>query len=243
NTTGSALVYSTYLGGSGSDSGRGIAVDGTGNAYVTGGTNSTDFPTTPGAFQPTFGGFYDVFVTKLNTTGSALVYSTYLGGSRFETGLAIAVDGTGNAYVTGFNEFADFPTTPEAFQPTPGGVINVFIAKITDGPVGPNIEVKPLIVNFGSVKLGKSKIKSFHIRNVGDAELEITGISGVIPPFMLEEPQPPFTVAPGEEEEVMLHFMPTTRGKARQTIVIESNDPDQPEVELTLQGKGKGKRR
>ena len=78
------LVYSTYLGGSGDDRGQGIAVDAAGNAYVTGFTVSTDFPTTLGAFQTTFGGAVDgvdAFVTKLNPTGSALVYSTYLGGS------------------------------------------------------------------------------------------------------------------------------------------------------------------
>ena len=89
NPTGSALVYSTYLGGSGNDDGYGIAVDSAGNAYVTGATGSTDFPTTPGAFQTTCNGGnycakYDAFVSKLNPTGSALVYSTYLGGNSYE---------------------------------------------------------------------------------------------------------------------------------------------------------------
>ena len=82
NPTGTALVYSTYLGGTGEDYGSGIAVDTAGNAYVTGTTYSTDFPTTAGAFQTTFGGGNaDAFVTKLNPTGTALVYSTYLGGT------------------------------------------------------------------------------------------------------------------------------------------------------------------
>ena len=81
NATGSGLVYSTYLGGSGKDKGQGIAVDAAGNAYVTGTTASTNFPTTPAAFQPTFSGGDDAFVTKLNAAGSALVYSTYLGGT------------------------------------------------------------------------------------------------------------------------------------------------------------------
>jgi hypothetical protein len=82
NASGSGLVYSTYIGGSSDDFGYGIAVDGSGNAYVTGYTNSTDYDVTPGAFQTTYGGgFYDVFVTKLNASGSGLVYSTYIGGS------------------------------------------------------------------------------------------------------------------------------------------------------------------
>jgi Bacterial Ig-like domain (group 3)/Beta-propeller repeat len=114
NTTGSALVYSTHLGGNGSDLGNGIAVDSAGNAYVTGRTFSTDFPTTPGAFQTIGSG--DAFVTKINTTGSALVYSTYLGGSMSDSGNGIAVDSAGNAYVTGSTDSNDFPTTPGAFQ-------------------------------------------------------------------------------------------------------------------------------
>ena len=80
NPAGSALVYSTYLGGSGDDFGQGIAVDSSGNAYVTGSTYSTDFPTA-NPLQAVFGGGIDAFVAKLNPTGSALVYSTYLGGS------------------------------------------------------------------------------------------------------------------------------------------------------------------
>src|SRR5439155_19485321 len=84
NPSGSALVYSTFLGGSAFDEGLGIAVDAAGNACVTGDTDSSNFPTTAGAFQTTLDGFLGAFVTKLNPTGSALVYSTYLGGSSFD---------------------------------------------------------------------------------------------------------------------------------------------------------------
>src|SRR5206468_9212110 len=99
--TGSALVYSTYLRGSNDDRAWAIAVDAAGNAYVTGLTSSSDFPTTPGAFQTSYGGGYsDAFVTQLNPAGSALLYSTYLGGSGDDRGYGIAVD-TLNAYVTG----------------------------------------------------------------------------------------------------------------------------------------------
>src|SRR5262249_7374857 len=101
NNTGSARVYSTYLGGNLLDICEGIAVDGAGNAYVTGYTRSTNFPTT-GPMQASHGGgFYDAFVTKLNNTGSTRLYSTYLGGSGDDVGQGIAVDGAGNAYVTG----------------------------------------------------------------------------------------------------------------------------------------------
>lgn len=127
NTTGSALVYSTYLGGSGYDLGYGIAADGTGSAYVTGYTDSTDFPTA-NAFQPNFGGTYDAFVTKITPSGSALVYSTFLGGSSGEVGAGIAVDSSSNAYVTGYTSSSDFPTA-NPFQATYGGNNDGFLTK------------------------------------------------------------------------------------------------------------------
>jgi len=92
------LFYSTYLGGSNSDVGGGIAVDAAGNAYVSGNTASTNFPTTSGAFRTTNSGDLDAFVAKLNSTGSALVYSTYLGGGGEDSASSIAVDAAGNAY-------------------------------------------------------------------------------------------------------------------------------------------------
>ncbi len=127
------LIYSTYLGGSGSDQGQGIAVDSLGSAYVTGFTNSTDFPTL-NASQPVYGGSGDAFVSKLNPTGSALVYSTYLGGSGGDSGYGIAVDNTGNVYVTGNTSSLDFPVTPGAFQTTfdNGGIAttDAFVTKL-----------------------------------------------------------------------------------------------------------------
>ena len=114
--TGSALVYSTFLGGSTDAQAIDVAVDGAGNAYLTGVTSATDFPTTAGAFRVTRSGQDDAFVTALNATGSALVYSTYLGGSSLEHGRGIAVDAAGHAYVIGGTTSADFPTTPGAVQ-------------------------------------------------------------------------------------------------------------------------------
>jgi len=145
---GSALVYSTYLGGNGSDWGNGIAVDAAGNAYVTGTTSWTTFPTTPDAFQPQFGGGSGVngtdgFFTKLNPTGSALVYSTYLGGNDLDSGLGIAVDASGNAYVTGGTNSTNFPTTAGAYQPALSGVCcsrpasDAFVAKFVDNTPPP----------------------------------------------------------------------------------------------------------
>ncbi|HZF39194.1 MAG TPA: SBBP repeat-containing protein [Blastocatellia bacterium] len=130
NQTGSALVYSTYLGGGDDDSGEGIAVRG-GMAYVTGTTASPNFPTTAGAFRTTLASI-DVFVSKLNRTGSALIYSTYLGGDDVETGLEIALDAFGNAYVTGSTESLNFPVTAGAPQSTFGGIIDTFVSKLNE---------------------------------------------------------------------------------------------------------------
>jgi hypothetical protein len=129
NATGSALVYSTFLGG-GDDTANGITVDGTGNAYVAGSTTSANFPTTVGAFQTTFGGGSDAFVTKLNATGTALVYSSFLGGTGTDVASGIAVDGAGNAYLTG-SAGAAFPTTAGSFGTLyGGGASNAFVAKV-----------------------------------------------------------------------------------------------------------------
>lgn len=118
NSTGTALDYSTYLGGSGSSTIKGIALDASNIAYVTGNTSASDFPTTQGAFQSSnkASTTQTGFVTKINSAGSGLVYSTYLGGSTQDQLNGIAVDSNGNAYVVGGSLSTDFPTTPGAFQ-------------------------------------------------------------------------------------------------------------------------------
>jgi uncharacterized protein (TIGR03437 family) len=117
NAQGSALVYSTFLGGVNDDQASAIALDSSGNVYVTGQTSSINFPTTTGAYQTARAGAtnnsnYDAFVTKINAAGSALVYSTYLGGSSTDTAAGIAVDGSGAAYIAGSTQSRDFPVVP-----------------------------------------------------------------------------------------------------------------------------------
>jgi hypothetical protein len=130
NASGSGLVYSTFLGGSGEDGGYAIALDGAGAATVTGRTVSTDFPTTPGAFDPSYNGVQDAFVTRLNASGSALLYSTFLGGSSWDEGWDIAVDASGAATVTGWTSSSNFPTTPGAFDPSFNGVQDAFVTRL-----------------------------------------------------------------------------------------------------------------
>ncbi len=127
NPQGTALVYSTYIGGAGNEYGFGIAVDSQGNAYLTGQVDP-GYPTTPGAFQPTVTG-YSAAATKLNAAGNALVYSTFLSGSQGDLGNGIAVDSNGNAYVTGFTN-GNFPITANASQSVYGGGTDAFITKV-----------------------------------------------------------------------------------------------------------------
>jgi hypothetical protein len=150
--TGTNLVYLTYLGGSGDDFVSSVAVDAAGNAFVTGFTDSPNFPTTTNALQHAIGGTLnkrtkaypgDAFVAELNPSGSGLVYSTFLGGSGLEAGYGIAVDASDNAYVTGITGSTNFPTTNAlAFQLTGwtnpalnflAGTNNAFVAEIGAG--------------------------------------------------------------------------------------------------------------
>jgi hypothetical protein len=121
------LVYSTYIGGGGEDNGSGIVVDATG-IYVAGLTVSFDYPMGGTPFQGAIAGDYDAYVTKLNPEGSALIYSTYLGGTSTDYGLALAVDGSGNAYVTGLTASTDFPTAGTPFQNSNGGGFDAYLA-------------------------------------------------------------------------------------------------------------------
>ncbi|MDQ2831241.1 MAG: SBBP repeat-containing protein, partial [Chloroflexota bacterium] len=130
NPSGSALVYSTYLGGNGIDAGYGIAVTRAGDAYVTGSTTSTNFPTTTGAYTTTNSGGADAFVSKLGAAGNGLLYSTYLGGGSDDTGYGIAANSTG-AYVTGQTYSSNFPTTTGAADGANSGSSSAFVARIT----------------------------------------------------------------------------------------------------------------
>ncbi|MFN2510104.1 MAG: SBBP repeat-containing protein [Pyrinomonadaceae bacterium] len=124
------LIYSTFLGGTNGEQGLGIAVDAQGSAYLTGSTTSMDFPLA-GEFQNTLDSFGDVFVVKLNPAGTALIYSTYLGGDSDEIGNAIAVDSQGSAYVVGATFSSTFPRTPGAFQDAKDGSTDSFVTKLS----------------------------------------------------------------------------------------------------------------
>lgn len=147
---GQSLVYSTYIGGTATETGAAIAVGKDGSAYVAGQTDSADFPTLGDPFQPASTGGADGFLVKVNPAGSAFSYASFLGGSGADAASAVAVDKDGNAYVAGSTSSIDFPVTQGAFQTANRGQTDVFVAKIVDGVPTPRIAV----VSNASLKPG-----------------------------------------------------------------------------------------
>jgi len=153
---GARLVYSTFVGGSGADGAHDGELDKKGSFYLDGFTDSTDFPTTPGAFQPAFGGGpNDAWAAKLNKTGTALDYSTYLGGEGEEDVFDLTTDGSGSAYIPGQTSSTDFPVTPGAFQTTfQGGDLDGYLTKLN--PTAPWPSTRPTWVGAASTLPGPS---------------------------------------------------------------------------------------
>jgi hypothetical protein len=208
------LIYSTYLGGSNTDSGSGVAVDSAGNAYVIGYTNSTNFPTT-NPLQPANGGGYDVFVSKINPTGSALVYSTYLGGSNDDIGWAIAVDSLGNAYLTGDTYSTDFPTI-NPLQPTyGGGMRDAFVAKIN--PAGSTLAYSTYLGGSGDDTCGGIAVDS-----AGNAYVACATASTNFPTMNPLQP----TYGGGNYDAAIAKLNPTGSALVYSTYLGGSGDDD-----------------
>jgi len=213
-------------------------VDATGNAYVTGSTRSTDFPTA-NTLQPSLGGGQDAFVAKLNPTGSALLYSTYLGGSGQDSGQGIAVDTSGNAYVTGYTGSTNFPTA-NPLEPGNGGGEDAFVAKLFPVPAAAGLSGSSL--SFGGVLVNAtSPEQSVTLTDSGDAVLNLTSIiaSG---DFALVTtgsscPYGGGTVAPGTKCTIDVTFKPTATGSRTGTVTITDNGLGSPQtVQLTGTG-------
>jgi hypothetical protein len=237
NPAGSALVYSTYLGGSSPDVGFGIAVDSSGNAYVTGFTYSTNFPTML-PLQPANAGSSDAFLTKLNPSGSALVYSTYLGGSVDEGGLGIAVDSSGNAYLAGYTDSTNFPITNGAFQPTFGGVLDAFVAKIAKPSV--RVTLAPPKLDFGNQTIGiTSDPRHSTLTNTGELVLTITSIkvTGLNSSDFAEKDNCGASIPPHGSCKINVTFTPSSTGTRTAAVSITDNAPDSPQT-LPLSGVG-----
>jgi len=170
--SGFTLSYATFLGGKYGDSGRSIAIDSSGNVYVTGRTLSSNFPTTIGAYDTSFDGGYDsdAFVVKLNSSGTALNYATFLGGTKSDEGHALAVDSSGNVYVTGDTISSDFPTTEGALDTSYNGD-SVFVSKLNPAIISV-LQVSPTSLTFNMTQNGSNPtVKLLNISNNGTGSL------------------------------------------------------------------------
>ena len=230
-----SLVYSTYLGGTRADVGHGIAVDGARNTYITGYTTSGDFPTSGALLQRTYGGGNtDAFLTKLNPAGSALVYSSFLGGSNADIGYGVAVDPSGNPYVAGQTCSTDFPTVG-ALQPGYHGNCDAFVAKTATGP---SISVSPGSVNFPAQALGTtSSPETVTVLSTGDVALSISSIA-ITGDFAETDDCTGASLATATSCTINVTFTPTAAGNRNGGITITDNAPGSPHTVNLVGGTG-----
>jgi hypothetical protein len=249
NVTGSNLGYATYLGGSSYELAWGITVDGTGTAYVVGGTDSYDFPTA-NAVQMNFGGgscdfkvngvFFSVacpnaFISGLKPDGSRRTFSTYLGGAGGDIGFGVASDASGNVYLVGTTVSADFPTvTP--LQVGLAGKSDAFVAKISFATTGPTVILAPTNVSFADQPVGLTSVgQTVTLTNSGDATLEITKIdtSG----DFAQNNYCGGSLSASTNCGISVTFKPTAAGSRSGILTVTDNAAGSPHT-VTLSGNG-----
>ena len=244
NVAGSTLVYSTYLGGSNNeapDAASGIAVDAFGNAYVTGTAASSDFPTS-NPVQATLRGQYDAFLAKLNPAGSALVYSTYLGGDGWDFGGGIAVDSTGNAYVTGQTNSINFPTVNPLQAANHAEVLTAFVAKMSASGAAPSASCSPESLTFAAQNVDTaSPPQTVTVINTGTASLTLSAVTvggANASDFATSaETCAGATVTPDGTCAVSVTFTPSATGNRRASLIFTDNATSSPQT-LSLTGIG-----
>ncbi len=248
NSTGSALIYSTYLGGSAYDFGSGVVVDGSGDAYVGGYTEASNFPVTSGAFQTSCDNCGqdegDVFLTEMNPSGSALLYSTFIGGNQEDAAHGIARDLSGDVYVVGNTYSSDFPTTGGVVQPTYGGSGNGFIVKfsIGSGVAGVMASITPPNLDFGTELAGtNSSSRNITLSSTGSATLSISniGISGADSSDFSQTNNCGTDVAAGTSCTISVIFSPTSTGTMSASVSIADDASNSPQS-VSLSGTGTG---
>jgi hypothetical protein len=232
------LVYSTYLGGSTNDLVKRIAVDSANRAYVAGRTTSTDYPTARPiqAEHAADNGNYDADVSELNPTASALVFSTFLGGTGFDTFVGLALDSAGNIYMAGRTQSIDYPVTPGAFQLTyAGGDFDATLGKISPTNAA-GLAAGPGALNFGKQAVGTtSSAQVVTVTAAGTPALDITGI--VTSGDFAETNTCQGIVAGGATCTISVTFTPTTAGTRTGAIAITDNAAGSPQ-NVNLSGSG-----
>jgi hypothetical protein len=244
NPTGSALIFSTYLGGTGDDGATGIGLDPSGAVWLRGNTKSTDFPITPGAFQTKNAGSFDAFVAELSSTGSALLYSTYLGGSGTEYGgatsvLALDNQNPPNVYVTGYTDSTNFPVVAGSLQTSNAGLNDAFVSKFSPSP---NVGLSPGL-NFGYVSDGTTSApQTMTLTNTGNTNLTVSNVTIIGPNSGdFAETNNCTTVVPQSTCSIIVTFTPSINGAESADVSITDNAPNSPQLgSLTGNGLGSG---
>lgn len=229
-----SLLYFSYFGAENADAANGVAVDPTGNAYLTGSTKSLGLPTAGNPFQDEYGGGNtDAFVTKLDPTASNLVWSSFLGGAGAEIGYGIVVDRFENAYLAGETCSNDFPTR-RAFQSTHAGNCDAFVSKVL---VGPELSRSPSSLTFAAQAVGSTSLpQTVTITNIGDSNLDITTVA-TTGDFVQTNTCEGTSLAPDATCTISVTFTPTVTGSRSGTVRIDSNSPASPHF-VNLSGIG-----
>ena len=241
NSTGTGLVYSTYLGGSGDSGATGIALDTSNNVWLKGNTKSAVFPVTTGAYQTTSGGGFDAFVSEIDATGSQLLYSTYLGGSGTEYGGATHVLALDNqvppsVYVVGYTNSTNFPVSAGSLQTQSAGANDAFVAKFATGSGGgggATVVLSPTSLTFAAQLIGASSVsQSVTLSNTGSASLAITSIASS--GDFSQTNNCGSSVAAGASCSISVTFTPTKPNSRTGSITITDNATGSPQsVPLT----------
>jgi beta-propeller repeat-containing protein len=233
NPSGTGLVYSTYLGGTGDEFSPGVVVDSDGSAYVGGITTSTDFPTL-NPFQPANAGGYDIFVTELNAAGSALVYSTYLGGSSDEFMSGMAIDSRRNVYLEGITASSDFLAVNPAQPQFGGGTFDALLAKIS--PIdAPGLGLSRLSVDFPGEPPGTtSPPQTVTVHSVGSQSLVISEIL-TAPDQFAQTNTCTQALAPGETCTISITYTAKQGGVGQGVLAVVANStPASGQVRLVV---------
>jgi len=244
NPAGSALIFSTYLGGTGDDGATGIGLDPSGAIWLRGNTKSTDFPITPGAFQAKNAGSFDAFVAELSSTGSALLYSTYLGGSGTEYGgatsvLALDSQNPPGVYVTGYTDSTNFPVVAGSLQTSNAGLNDAFVSKFSPSP---NVGLSAGL-NFGYQADGTTSApQTMTLTNTGNANLTVSNVNITGPNSGdFAETNTCATVVPQSTCSIIVTFTPSINGAETADVSITDNAPNSPQLgSLTGNGIGSG---
>lgn len=236
NSTGSAPIFSTYLGGTGDDVGFSIGIDQAENVYITGRSSSTNYPVTAGAFQSTMAGGYDCIYSVLNPTGTQLLYSTYLGGTAVDVAFVMAVDKLGNSYIIGRTYSTNFPVTPGVLQSTLKGTTNAVVFKFT-----PGVQAWPLALNFGTESVGMTSApQTTTLTNSGTTALSISSVNLVgtdAADYLITGNTCETSLAVGSSCTITMTFTPSATGTLPAVLAIADSAQNTPQS-VTLTGIG-----